>query len=172
LSQVLAAAFSTAFAPFAFVSVKSTCSPAAGPKPAPVSLSNVTVNVCGWPISFVADGAIEILAATHAFVAFGPSPTFASPVVLVSKTPPTETVVVACKVVVPAVADVIVTSQVPVAPTVLQFCVAGVPGPAMMFTVQTVPAGAFAKPEPSLTLMWQCNVCCVPTGFAAVSGVN
>src|SRR5580765_1127959 len=114
-----------------------------------------------------------MFAFTHVLVAFGPSPTCASPVVLVSEIPPTETVVVAWMVVVPVAEDVIVTSQVPVAPTVLQFCVAGVPGPAVMFTVQTVPAGAFTNPAapPALMLMWQCSVCCVPTAFVADAGV-
>ena len=51
-----------ASAPFESVSVTSTCSPAAGTNvPVPVSFSSVTVNVCGWPTSFVASGAIEIL---------------------------------------------------------------------------------------------------------------
>ena len=58
--------------------MKSTCSPAAATKPpVPESFSSVTVNVCGWPISFVAFGAIEILAFTHVFVAgpeFAPTP--------------------------------------------------------------------------------------------------
>ena len=66
----------------------------------------------------------------------------------------------------------ITTSQVPVVPTVVQFCEAGVAGPEMIATVHVVPAGAFAKPpEPSLTLMWQCNVWFVPTGLVAVAGV-
>ena len=70
----------------------STCSFAAGPKPVPLSFSSVTVNVCGWPISFVAFGAIEIRAATQTFVA---GPEFVAAAVRrsgSSETPPTEVV--------------------------------------------------------------------------------
>src|SRR3954453_13920877 len=63
-----------------------------------------------------------------------------------------------------------VAVQLPAAPMV-QFCVAGVPGPAVMFTVHTVPAGAFTKPEPSLTLMWHVSTWLSPTGSVSVSGV-
>ena len=67
-SQVLAAAFTTELAPFESVSVKSTCSPAAGTNvPVPVSFGSVTVKVCGWPTSLVASGAIEIFALTQVF---------------------------------------------------------------------------------------------------------
>ena len=66
-------------APFDGVSVTPTCSPAAGPKPEPLSFSSVTVNVCGWPISFVASGPIEILAAAQFFVALPLSPSLPSP---------------------------------------------------------------------------------------------
>ena len=68
-------------APFESVSVKSTCSPAAGlntPAPA-VSFKSVTVNVCGWPISFVASGSTRrgycsrIFAATNRLMP-GPLP--------------------------------------------------------------------------------------------------
>ena len=61
-SQVLAAGVSARRRRSSSVSVKSTCSPAAGDEAAvPVSFSSVTVKVCGWPISFVAFGVIEIL---------------------------------------------------------------------------------------------------------------
>jgi len=73
----------------------------------------------------------------------------------VSETPPTLTVVEADTVVVPAVAEVIVAVQLPVPPDVVQFCDAGVPGPEMIVTVHVVPSGAFTKPVPGLTLMWQ-----------------
>ena len=63
-------------APFESVSVTVTCSP---PRPrtcrCPVSFCSVTVNVCGWPTSFVAFGAIEILALTKVLTA---SPLFSS----------------------------------------------------------------------------------------------
>ena len=51
-------------APLESVNVTSTCSPAAGTKPAPMSFCRVTVKVCGAPTSLVASGAIVILAAT------------------------------------------------------------------------------------------------------------
>ena len=56
-------------APLSGVSVTVDVLAAAGPKPAPLSFSSVTVKVCGWPISFVAFGVIEIRAATQTFVA-------------------------------------------------------------------------------------------------------
>ncbi len=117
---------------------------------------------------------VSTVSSAHSLAAFGPSPVFASPVVRVTETPPTETVVVACSVDVPGVADVITTSHVPVAPTAKQIWLTGEPGPDRMLTVQDVPAGAFTNPFPSpaSTLMWQCNVWFVPTGFVAVSGVN
>src|SRR5690348_12228832 len=54
-------------APFASVNVTSTCSPAAGTKvPEHVFFISVTVNVCDIPTSFVAEGAIAIVAPTCA----------------------------------------------------------------------------------------------------------
>ena len=78
-SHVLAAAFSTATAPFEGVNEKSTCAPekATKPAPSPRSFDNVTVNVCGAPIRFVASGVIAIFASTNVFTAgpeFGATP--------------------------------------------------------------------------------------------------
>src|ERR1043165_7656948 len=113
-----------------------------------------------------------MFASTQVLVALGPSLCRPPPVVRVSETPPTDTVVVACSVVVPGVAEVITTSQVPVVPTVVQFCVVGVPGPVRIETVQLVPAGAFTGPVPGSTFTWQCSVWLVPTSFVAGDGVN
>jgi hypothetical protein len=83
----------------------------------------------------------------------------------------TDTVVEAEMVVVPAVEDVIVAVQLPVPPDVVQFCVVGVPGPEVIVTVHCVPSGAFTKPVPGLTLMWQVSTWFVPTGLVALPGV-
>ena len=71
-------------APPAGVNVKSTCSPGSRDEaaPSPMSFSSVTVNVCGWPTSFVAFGVIWILAFTHRFVA---GPEFAARAVRVPR---------------------------------------------------------------------------------------
>src|SRR4051812_33475363 len=88
---------------------------------------------------------VAVLLPAHSLVASGLSPAFASPVVRVSETPPTETVVVARSVVVPVVAEVIVTVQLPVARRVLhEGEPTNEPGPVKIETVQVVPAGAFA----------------------------
>ena len=89
------------------MSVKSTCSPAAGDEAGavPVSFSSVTVNVCGWPISLVAFGVMWILAFTHCLIA-GPELPARPFVVRVSETPPTETVVEALTVSTPVTAEV------------------------------------------------------------------
>src|SRR5262249_692882 len=117
---------------------------------------------------------------SNVFSAFGPSPTFVSPVVRVSLMPPTSTVVEAWIVFVPGTEEGITTSQVPLpeiwggtGSPVLHVCVFGVAAPEMTVTVHTVPSGAFTNPlpVPSLTLMWQCSVCSAPTGFVAFSGV-
>jgi hypothetical protein len=74
----------------------------------------------------------------------------------------------------PTVEDVITTSQLPlpaVGVPVVQFCETGVAAPEITVTVQVVPSGAFTNPVPSLTLIWQCNVCGAPTAFVAVAGV-
>ena len=63
-----------------------------------MSFCSVTVNVCGWPTSFVAFGVIVILALTQRFVA-GPELPPRPFVSRVSETPPTETVVEAFTVV-------------------------------------------------------------------------
>jgi hypothetical protein len=96
---------------------------------------------------------VETVASAHDFAASGLSPAFASPVVRVNETPLTDTVVVARTVVVPVAADVIVSVQLPVVPTVVHwFEPTNAPGPDWTDPVQTVPAGAFAKQLPSLTL--------------------
>src|SRR5262249_52426913 len=118
-------------APFESTSEKSTCSPAAGPNPAPLprSFSSVTVNVCGWPTSFVAAGAIGIRALTHVFWA-GPE---LAPVPSVSRwtdRPASDTVVCALTVVCPVVLEVSVIVQEPEVPTVRHgFGVVNEPGP-------------------------------------------
>ena len=165
-------------APFASVSVTSTCSPGAGTKPAPASFSSVTVNVCGAPTSFVALGAIEIRAPTgvHVFVA-GPELRAWPFVVRVRETPATETVVLALIVVVPVVGELICTVHEPVPPEVVHELGptnAAVAPPAFDSENEiVVPSGAFTKllPEPSFTFTCPVSVWFVPTGFDAVSGV-
>ena len=140
-------------APFAALQVTVTDSPAAGRKPPPVSFSSVTVNVCACRTSFVADGAIEILAAAQLFTASGESPGRLSPVARVSTTPPTLTVVDAWIAVEPPVGDEITTVHDPVEPAVVQLDgptnVADAPIEFVSEKVITVPAGAFTKPAPS-----------------------
>ena len=69
----------------------------------PVSFSSVTVNVCGAPTRFVADGVIEIRAFTHVLIA-GPEFVPVPSVFRVRMTPPTEIVVWALTVVTPVTA--------------------------------------------------------------------
>src|SRR5262249_3932160 len=129
-------------APFAGVSVTSTCSPAAGPNPPPLSFSSVTVKVCGWPISFVAPGAMKIRAATQTLLAFPELPP-APFVVRVSVRPATEVVTLALTTVVPGLAEVIVMVQLPVVPTVVHGLVlVNEPGPLTFVKLIAVPAGA------------------------------
>src|SRR5262249_30869760 len=106
-------------APFAFARVTSTCSPAAGPKPPPMSFWSVTVNVWGAFTSFVAFGAIEIRALTQFFCASTLSPALASFVARLRTTPPTFTDVEARTTVCPVRFDVICTEQEPVPPLVV-----------------------------------------------------
>ena len=102
-----------------FVSVTLHGRPApTGASPEPVSCKTVTVNVCGWPTSFVAFGAMTIAAFTHSLAASALSPACASPVSRCNETPPTATSVDARTVVCPVAFDVIVNWQSPVVPTV------------------------------------------------------
>jgi hypothetical protein len=165
-------------APFESVSVTATCSPAAGTNvPVPVSFSNVTVNVCDTPISFVALGAIAICARTlfQIFVASGLSPAFVSPVDRVSGTPATVTFVVAWIVVVPIVGELITTVHDPVPPDVVQLDgptnVADAPPAFDSVKLIVVPSGAFTNPVPGLTFTCPVRVCSVETGLVAVCGV-
>ena len=45
------------------------------------------------------------------------------------------------------------------------------PGPLTFVKVTTVSAGAFTKPDPSLTFTCAVNVCGEPTSFVAASGL-
>src|SRR3954470_3451190 len=100
------------------------------------------------------------------------SPTWLSPVVRVRLRPPTLTVVVPRTTVVPAVDEVIVTVQEPVVPTVVHVGEpTNEPGPDWMLAVMLVPAGAFTKPVPGLTLTWRVRTWLVPIGLCALAGV-
>src|SRR3954453_18073462 len=88
-------------APFVSVSVKSTCSPAAGTRPAPGFFRTGTVNVWGTPTSLVALGEIVICARTQFFVA-GPELPCVESVERVRVTPFSVNVVVALTTSVPA----------------------------------------------------------------------
>src|SRR5712691_10641475 len=148
-------------APFEFVSVKWTCSPCAATNvPVPGSFSSVTVKVCGWPISFVASGAIAILASTHVFVA-GPEFAAVPSVFRVRETPPTKNVVCALIVVTPVVAEVRLIVQLPLAFVVHDVLETlppdRLPGPAPIEKVTSTP-DASAKAVPSLTLTCAVNV--------------
>src|SRR5829696_8358362 len=98
--------------------------PSAGtnPAPSPRSFSTVTVNVCGWPTSFVPDVPIVIRASksTYCFCALALSPGSPSPVVRVRTTPPTVTSVVAWIVFAPGALEVILTVHSPFGSTVVQ----------------------------------------------------
>jgi hypothetical protein len=140
-------------APLESVSVKATCSPAAGTNvPAPLSFESVTVKVCGLPTSLVADGPIVMLAAAQAFDASALSPAFPSPLSRCRVMPPTVTLVLALIVVVPVVVDLITTVHEPVPPLVVQlFGPTNAPGPETIAKMIVVPFGTGANPEPSLT---------------------
>src|SRR5262245_45448495 len=125
--------------------------------------------------------------ATHVFVIWPPfddvqslrasalSPGFPSPVVRVSGTPPTVTVVVALIIVVPDVGELIVTVHEPVPPDVVQLDgptnVADAPAVFVSEKAIDVPFGAFTKPVPGLTLTCAVRTWFVPTGLVAVGGV-
>ena len=84
-----------------------------------MSFSSVTVNVCGWPTSFVAFGAIEIRALTHVLTA---GPEFAAGAVRVPRqrdAADRQRRVRADTVVTPVTAEVSVIVQLPVPPTVV-----------------------------------------------------
>ena len=76
------------------------------------------MNVCGWPISFVASGVILMRAFTQRLTA-GPELPAVPFVVRLSVTPLTETVVLAETVVTPVVSEVRSIVHDPVAPTVV-----------------------------------------------------
>src|SRR6266540_264887 len=115
-------------------------------------------------------GVIWMLASTHVLTAFALSPTCASPVARLSTNPPTVTAVEALSVVTPAVAEVSDTEHSPVVPTVLQLAGVRMPGPLTMLKLIVVPAGAFAKPEPSFTFTCPVNEWGVPISFVGVNG--
>src|SRR5262245_22000981 len=171
-SQVLAPASSTDAAPFESVSVTSTCSPAAGTSPLPVSFCNVTVNVCGAPTSFVALGAMEIAAFTHSLFASGPSPAFVSPVSRCNDTPDTVTSVLARITVWPVAVELLVTWHEPDPPEVVQLSgPTKPPGPDRIEKVIRVPSGAFTGPVPSSTFTCPVRTWLAPTWFVASGGV-
>src|SRR3954453_9542378 len=100
------------------------------------------------------------------------SPTWLSPVVRVRLRPPTLTVVVPRTTVIPVAFEVIVTVQEPVVPTVVHVGEpTNEPGPDWMPAVMLVPAGAFTKPVPGLTLTWRVRTWLVPIGLFALAGV-
>jgi hypothetical protein len=98
-------------------------------------------------------------------------------VVRVSETPPTDSVVVALIVVVPAVGELIVIVHEPVPPTVLHELgptnVAVAPPAFVSEKLIVVPGGAFTYPLPSPRFTFTCPVSTwfVPTGFSADGGV-
>src|SRR3954462_2447988 len=92
----------------------------AGLPPGPSFVSTRTVNGCAWPTSFVPLWLIVIRASTHVLPASAPSPTWVSPVVRVSETVRTDSVVVARTVEVPTTFALICTVHDPVVPTVRQ----------------------------------------------------
>ena len=164
-SQVLAAASSTAAAPFELRSAKPTCSPDAAWKPAPfpVSFMSVTVNVCDWPTRFVALDAIAIFASTHRLVA-GPELPPVPFVLRFSVTPATATDVCALTFVTPVIADVSSIVQEPVPPEVVHgFGGVNPPGPLSFEKLICVPSGALTQPVPSFTSTCPVNVCAWPT---------
>jgi hypothetical protein len=129
------------------------------------TLAFVTSTCGGWCTCVVTDEFTQI------FWAFALSPGNPSPVVRVSDTPPTLTVVVALITVVPTDADVNVTVQLPVASTVRHGDPAIVPGPLTFVTVMLVPAGAFTKPVPVFTFTCTVKVCVSLIGSVSVAGV-
>src|SRR2546425_4021389 len=175
-SHVLAAALSEEDAPFESVRVKLTWPTGAGTKPAPSPefALTVTVNVCGVPTSFAADGPIAMDASTNTLVA---SPEFgAMPLVSTwTEFPAMMTSAEAWPVTTPAEGDVNVTVQVP--PTVpgdAQLSVMGVtdaPFDAVRPTVTMVPSGAgvCVPPDVWLTVTVQgCGSLIAFTPFGAI----
>src|SRR5262249_53399287 len=129
-----------------------------------------TTSVTAAPaaLKMVVDG----VAFAQRLVASALSPAFASPVVRVSTTPPTVTVVVALTVVVPDSDELMTTVHEPVAPDVVQVFgptkAAAAPPEFVRLKVISVPAGAFAKPEPAFTFTCPVSVWLVETGLIAV----
>src|SRR5215212_7198146 len=116
---------------------------------------------------------MTIAAFTNCFCAFALSPGSWSPVVRVSWTPLTVTVVVAWITTVPVTPEVIVSVQLPVVPTVVHWLPpTNEAVPDWIEPVQVVPSGAFVAPVPLLTFTWQVRTWLVPTWFTAVGGVS
>ncbi len=140
-------------APFELVRMLVTVTPGDGTKPLPVLFETVTVNVCGVPTWFVEFGAIVISASTQFLLALALSLTFASPVVRWTVSEPKVYATFAFTAVFPVVVELVsVTVQLPVASTVVQLAAESKPGPEATVKSISVPAGAFTKPVPSLTL--------------------
>src|SRR5215218_262318 len=117
---------------------------------------------------------VRAVASAHVLLASALSPAFASPVVRVSATPLTVTVVDALIVVVPTVVELIVAEQEPVPPAVVQLFAptkaADAPPAFVRPNVMTVPFGALPKPEPEFTFTWAVSTWFVETGLLSVSG--
>src|SRR5689334_17394558 len=111
-----------------------------------------------------------MFASTYVFTASPLSPGVPSPVVRVKARPATEIVVEARSVVGPGVFELSVIEHSPVVPTVLQLVALRSAGPLTFVKPTTVSAGAFADPEPSLTLTCAVKVCGEPTSFVAAFG--
>lgn len=134
----------------------------------------MTVNVCGWPTSFVPDVPIVIRASksTYCFCALALSPGSPSPVVRVRTTPPTVTSVVAWIVFAPGALEVILTVHSPFGSTVVQLLgPTKVAEPVGIEKVISVPGGAVRPPVPALTLTCPVSVCVSLTWLTAVGGV-
>src|SRR5215217_400600 len=125
------------------------------------SSGDLSIRMCGVPI--------------HCFVALAlfACPGAGVPVVRVSSTPPTDSVVVACIVSRPGFGDVITIGHVP-APFEIVQVLPAVNEPTCAPTnakFTTVPFGAAAyEPEPSFTNTCAVNGWVVPTGFVAAGG--
>src|SRR5438045_2271738 len=96
-------------------------------------------------------GVIWTFASTNVFTASAPSPAGAAAAARFTVNPPPPGAVDARSVVTPAACELSVTEHSPVVPTVLQLAALNEPGPLTSVKLTPVSAGAFAKPEPSLT---------------------
>src|SRR5215208_2802552 len=126
------------------------------------TVADRTLVMTPWPASWTS---VRTVSSAHSFVA-GPLLAPEPLVWRVSVTPPTDAVTWALTTVVPAVGEVRVIVQLPVAATVAHgFGVVNEPGPLSIVKLIGVAAGAFANPEPLLTLTCAVKVCVVPTGL-------